>query len=90
MQRSDLSVAATVVNRCTPTFGELPDGRSADPASAALYDNLAELKAAAVAERTQASELLADELVHTTWVPTLPGDVHSLESLATIRGLLFD
>jgi hypothetical protein len=27
---------------------------------------------------------------HTTWVPTLPGDVHTLAALATIRGLLFD
>jgi len=90
LQRSNLSVAATVINRCTPTFGELPPSRLNDSASVALYDNLAELKAAAVAERTQASALLADEAVHTTWVPTLPGDVHSLESLGTIRSLLFD
>ncbi|CAN5654520.1 ArsA family ATPase [soil metagenome] len=90
LERSNLAVAATVVNRCTPTFGELPSSRPDEVDAAALYDNLAELKAAAVAERAQASELLADEALHTTWVPTLPGDVHSLDSLATIRGLLFD
>jgi anion-transporting ArsA/GET3 family ATPase len=90
LQRSNLSVAATVVNRCTPTFGELPASRSDEDDAAALYDNLAELNAAATAERTQASALLADEAVHTTWVPTLPTDVHSLDSLNTIRGLLFD
>ena len=90
LQRSNLSVAATVVNRCTPTFGELPTSRPDGSAGAALYDNLAELKAAAVTERAQASALLADEVVHTTWVPTLPGDVHTLESLGTIRALLFD
>ena len=90
LQRSKLSVAATVVNRCTPTFGELPATRSEDVAGAALYDNLAELNAAAIAERTQAIALLADESVHTTWVSTLPSDVHSLASLNTIRGLLFD
>jgi len=90
LQGSNLAVAATVVNRCTPTFGELPESRPNGPEDAALYDNLAELQTAAVAERTQASELLAEEVVHTTWVPTLPGDVHSLESLETIRALLFD
>ena len=90
LQRSKLGVAATVVNRCTPTFGESPAGRPDDTAVAALYDNLAELRAAASAERSQAQTLLADEAVHTTWVPTLPGDVHSLESLGTIRSLLFD
>ena len=79
-----------MVNRCTPIFGELPATRSDDGALAALYDNLAELGTAAAAERSQAQALLADEAVHTTWVPTLPGDVHSLESLGTIRRLLFD
>lgn len=90
LQRSQLSVAATVVNRCTPTFGELPADRPDDTAGAALYDNLAELRDAATAERSQAQVLLADETIHTTWVRTLPGDVHSLESLGTIRELLFD
>jgi anion-transporting ArsA/GET3 family ATPase len=89
LRHSNLGVAATVVNRCTPTFGELPAGRPDDTDGKALYDNLAELKVAAVAERAQANELLAEEAVHTTWVSTLPGDVHSLESLDTIRGLLF-
>jgi len=90
LQRSNLAVAATVVNRCTPTFGDLPAIRPDEPELAALYDNLAELKAAAVAEREQASALLAEEAVHTTWVATLPGDVHSLAALGTIRSMLFD
>jgi len=90
LQRSSLAVAATVVNRCTPTFGDLPASRPDEPELAALYDNLAELKAAAVAEREQASALLAEEAVHTTWVATLPGDVHSLAALGTIRSMLFD
>lgn len=89
LRRSNLAVGATVVNRCTPAFGEQSDGRPKDAAGAELFDNLAELQAAAAAERAQASELLEAEAVHTTWVPTLSGDVHSLESLERIRELLF-
>ena len=91
---SDLEVAAVVVNRCTPTFGEPPARRPRNAAAGALYDNLIELRTSAVTERSQAAALLVATGVpdgtHTTWVPTLPGDVHTLEALASIRGVLFD
>ena len=65
-----------------------------DPVAAALYDNLVELRKNAATEREQAAALLVTtglpEGTDTTWVPTLPGDVHTMEALATIRGLLFD
>ena len=63
-------------------------------AGAADRDNLAELRSTAALEREQAEALMTTtgvpEGVHTTWVPTLPGDVHTMVALATIRGLLFD
>lgn len=90
---SELSVGAVVVNRCTPTFGPAPAKRPRAAAMAALYDNLLELQTDAATEREQAAALLhttgIPEGTEVTWVPTLPGDVHSLEALATIRGLLF-
>ncbi len=93
LQQSDLVVGAVVVNRCTPTFGEPPAKRPRSLAQAALFDNLVELRATAEAERAHAAHLmtcdaLADD-VHTTFVPTLWGDVHTMEALTTIRFLLF-
>ncbi len=94
LHAAELSVGAVVVNRCTPTFGPLPGKRPRNADQGLLYDNLAELHATAALEREQAEALItttgmpAD--VHTTWVPTLPGDVHTMAALATIRGLLFD
>jgi anion-transporting ArsA/GET3 family ATPase len=94
LAESDLEVAAIVVNRCTPTFGEPPARRPRAIAAAALYDNLVELRTNAATERTQAAALLTATGIPsgtlTTWVPTLPGDVHTLASLTTIRDLLFD
>jgi anion-transporting ArsA/GET3 family ATPase len=91
---SGLEVAAVVMNRCTPTFGAPPSRRPRGQAAGALYDNLLELGANAAAERDQAAALLVAPGIpvgtHTTWVPTLPGDVHTLEALDAIRGLLFD
>jgi anion-transporting ArsA/GET3 family ATPase len=93
LQRSGLSVSAVVVNRCTPTFGDPPARRPRAANLAALYDNLMALRATAVTERAHAADLLADSAlppdVHTTFVPTLPGDVHTMTALATIRSLLF-
>ncbi len=93
LQRSSLTVGAVVVNRCTPTFGEPPAKRPRAAAQAALHDNLVALRATAETERAHAAELLAGEAlpagVHTTFVPTLPGDVHTMEALAAIRFLLF-
>ncbi len=91
--RSGLGVHAVVINRCTPTFGAAPSKRPTNPARGALYDNLVELQATAAAERVHAASLLADEAlppdVDTTFVPTLAGDVHTMEGLAAIRSLLF-
>ena len=93
LQQSDLTVGAIVVNRCTPTFGEPPPKRPRALAQAALYDNLIELRATAEAERAHAAHLLTcaalPDDVHTTFVPTLAGDVHTMEALTTIRFLLF-
>lgn len=93
LQRSQLAVAAVVVNRCTPAFGPPPARRPRDPRSAALYDNLAELGASADAERVNVARLMSCEAipadVHTTFVPTLPSDVHSMEALDEVRSLLF-
>jgi anion-transporting ArsA/GET3 family ATPase len=93
LSASDLGVSAVVVNRCTPTFGPAPAKRPRAAQQAALYDNLVELQTMAATERTQAEDLMAatgvPADVHTTWVPTLPGDVHTLDSLDTIRDLLF-
>jgi anion-transporting ArsA/GET3 family ATPase len=93
LQRSQLAVAAVVVNRCTPAFGPPPARRPRDPQSAALYDNLAELGASADAERVNVARLMSCEAipadVHTTFVPTLPSDVHSMEALDEVRSLLF-
>jgi anion-transporting ArsA/GET3 family ATPase len=94
LSASELEVGAVVVNRCTPTFGEPPGKRPRAAATAALYDNLLELRHNAEIEREQAASLLVATGVpagtHTTWVPTLPGDVHTQAALASIRGLLFD
>jgi len=94
LAESGLSVGAIVVNRCTPTFGSPPARRPRGAAAGALYDNLIELRSMASAERTQAAALLDTRGVpagtETTWVETLPGDVHTLTALTTIRGLLFD
>jgi anion-transporting ArsA/GET3 family ATPase len=93
LQRSSLTVGAVVVNRCTPTFGDPPAKRPRAAAQAALFDNLVALRETAVAERAHASYLLASDAlppaVHTTFVPTLKGDVHTMAGLEDIRFLLF-
>jgi anion-transporting ArsA/GET3 family ATPase len=93
LQRSRLGVAAVVVNRCTPAFGAAPARRPKGAEAGALHDNLLELRAAADAERSHAARLLACDAipadVHTTFVPTLPTDVHSMQSLQAVRSLLF-
>ncbi len=89
-----LEVDALVVNRSTPTFGELPERRPRAASAAALYDNLAELQAASAQEHEHLAELLGelglDAESATVWVPLLAGDVHDLDGLSTIRSLLFD
>ncbi len=94
LAESDLEVAAVIVNRCTPAFGAPPARRPRGAAAGHLYDNLVELRTAAATECEQAAALLVTTGVptgtHSTWVPTLPADVHSMVALGTIRGLLFD
>jgi anion-transporting ArsA/GET3 family ATPase len=93
LRRGDLEVGAVVVNRCTPTFGDPPARRPRAAALGALYDNLVELRATFETEREYAASLLKGDAlpegVHTSFVPTLPGDVHTMEALASIRSLLF-
>jgi anion-transporting ArsA/GET3 family ATPase len=94
---SRLAVSAVVVNRCTPLFGAPPDGRPADAAAAALWDNLDDLHRTALTERAQAAALLADRgdtagaatpAAGAVFVPTLAGDVHDLTSLDLVRRAL--
>jgi anion-transporting ArsA/GET3 family ATPase len=93
LRRGRLEVGAVVVNRCTPTFGDPPAKRPRVAAQAALYDNLQELRATFETERAHAASLLVGNAlppgIHTTFVPTLPGDVHSMSALTSIRSLLF-
>ncbi len=94
LRAASLTVSTLIVNRATPTFGELPPQRPRRPDRAALYDNLADLEAAAIEERRHLAGLLdnltLDPEHGSVWVPLLPSDVHDLEGLAMIRSLLFD
>ena len=57
---------------------------------AALWRNLDELTAMATAEAVQVGELQAHAgAAPLVWVPLLAGDVHDLDGLRTIAGLLF-
>jgi anion-transporting ArsA/GET3 family ATPase len=85
----DLGVAAVIVNRATPDFGEPTGQRPKRSAEAALYDNQAELHELAVGERDHVGPLVAETDSQPTWVPLLSSDVHDLEALDTIRSLLF-
>jgi len=93
LRGAGLTVDALIVNRSTPTFGDLPERRPRGTAASALYDTLAELHAAAEQERRHLAGLLdeigLDPHEATVWVPLLASDVHDLDGLSTIRGLLF-
>ncbi|MDJ0769427.1 MAG: ArsA-related P-loop ATPase [Ilumatobacter sp.] len=97
----DFEVAATVVNRMHPRFG---DGSVADAARraataaergdedlAAMWQNLADLRRVALAEREQLEPLVervgADTMIE---VPLLPSDVHDLEGLDLLGEHLFE
>jgi len=89
LEEKDLAVGAIIVNRATPDFGKPEGKRPRRIADAALYDNQAQLHALAVGERQHVAPLVADTGRKPTWVPLLPGDVHDLDALDTIRSLLF-
>ena len=89
LEDKDLVVGAIIVNRATPDFGKPTGKRPRRLADAALYDNQAQLHALAVGEHAQIAPLVADTGRQPTWVRLLPGDVHELEALDTIRSLLF-
>jgi anion-transporting ArsA/GET3 family ATPase len=84
-----LEVGAIIVNRATPDFGKPEGKRPRRVADAALWNNQAELHELAVGEREHIAPLVADTGRQPTWVPLLPGDVHDLDALDTIRSLLF-
>ena len=73
----------------TPDFGEPKGKRPRRIADAALFDNQAELHALAASEREHIAPLVTETGRQPTWVPLLPGDVHDLDGLDTIRSLLF-
>jgi anion-transporting ArsA/GET3 family ATPase len=84
-----LTIAALVVNRCTPSF-PVPPGRRRK-VDADLWANLDELNATAAAEHTQLDPLLVDvgAAAAVAWVPLLPDDVHDLPALKQLQHLLF-
>jgi anion-transporting ArsA/GET3 family ATPase len=94
LRSAELDVSTLIVNRATPTFGDLPAQRPRRADRAALYDNLADLITAAAGERHNLSGLLddlgLDAAEGSVWVPLLPSDVHDLDGLGMIRTLLFD
>lgn len=94
---SGFRVSATVVNRCTPTFGTGTAADAAaradasdDAAAAATWTNLAELRTIAEAERAALAPLLARvDPVAVAYVPLLPTDVHDADSLDVLAASLF-
>ena len=89
LEDKNLDVAAIIVNRATPDFGKPSGKRPRRVAEAELFDNQAQLHTLAVGERGQIAPLVTDTGREPTWVPLLPGDVHDLDALDTIRSLLF-
>jgi anion-transporting ArsA/GET3 family ATPase len=89
LRRSNLDVAAVVINRSTPTFVDEP-GVVSKRVPAALNDNLSYLAARVEVERAHAATLVDQVAVAPTWVPLLPSDVHDQQALLEIRRLLFD
>jgi anion-transporting ArsA/GET3 family ATPase len=89
LEDKDLSVGAIIVNRATPDFGKPEGRRPRSAADVALYDNQAQLHTLAAGEHEHIAPLVAETGRQPTWVPLLPGDVHDLDALDTIRSLLF-
>jgi anion-transporting ArsA/GET3 family ATPase len=85
----DLGVDAIIVNRATPDYGVPTGKRPRGIPKASLYDNQAQLHSLSVGEHEHIAPLVAETGRQPTWVPLLPGDVHDLDGLDTIRSLLF-
>ena len=85
----EIPVAAMVVNRCTPQFGDLPARRPRTAAGQAAFDNLVTLTSRASAERAHVASTLGEAAAGATWVPLLPADVHDLDALEQIGFHLF-
>lgn len=90
LREKHLSVAAVVVNRATPDFGKPTGRRPANADKAALYDNVSDLHTRSMGEHEYVAPLVAATSQSPVWVPLLSSDVHDLEGLDAIRGLLFD
>lgn len=84
-----LEVAAMVVNRSTPRFGEPPARPPRSVAGRAAHDNLVRLNTMADHERRQVQGVLGDLAGVATWVPLLSEDVHDMATLEQIRFHLF-
>ncbi len=83
---ADMAVRAVVVNRITPSFGTSHATRVRSGAARALAD----FRALAEREATEIAAFTATvprSIV--VQVPLLPDDIHDLEGLLTIAGLLF-
>lgn len=92
LHSSGLPVAAMVVNRSTPDFGDPPARRPSSAAAAALHDNLAALHHDLGLERelvAAAAGRLGLDPSAVSWVAMLPADVHDMEALDEIRSALF-
>jgi anion-transporting ArsA/GET3 family ATPase len=100
LREQGFEVAATVVNRLLPRFGEGTAAEAATRAAAArergddevsaLWANLAELRTIADAERSQLRPLVdrvGEQLI--VEVPRLPSDVHDVAALELLGAHLF-
>ncbi len=97
LESQGLRVAAAVINRAHPSFGDLSADEAAaraaastDPDIAALWSNVAELHMVAERERAVVGPL-RDRLpaAPIVEVPLLAGDVHDVATLREIAGHLF-
>lgn len=85
-----IDVAALVVNRSTPNFGDPPKTVPRSASGRAAYDNLIRLNEMAGHEREHVSGALGAMAGTAVWVPLLAHDVHDMDSLERIRFHLFE
>jgi anion-transporting ArsA/GET3 family ATPase len=98
LRETDLAVAALVVNRVHPSFGDGTASSAREQAAAhrgtplgALWANLADFREIAWREHEQLAGLTAEVApAPVVLVPFLPSDVHDLDGLTVIGSHLFD